>query len=133
MMSIEMYHIIKTLSIIRNSIKKLIRLFDYKRTLTMIQVLEYFSIEPVVIQMLRSVIFYYILFPTLNILLTSSNIIKNTIYYIHKISYKIIRECFTNYLKSFGSHFYYLPAISKNLHTSLLTHIPLPILILVLL
>lgn len=131
MMSIEIYHAIKTLSIIRNSIKKLIRLFDYKRTLTMIQVLEYFSIEPVTIQMLWSVIFYYILFSKLNILLTSSNIIKNTIYYIHNISYKIIRKCFTNYLKSFDSHFYYLPAISKNLHTSLLTHIPLPILILV--
>ncbi len=40
----QMYHTIKTLSIIRNSIKKLIGLFDYKRTLTMIQVLEYYSI-----------------------------------------------------------------------------------------
>lgn len=131
MMSIKIYQAIKTLSIIRNSSKKLTRLFDYKRTLTMIQVLEYFSIEPVAIQMLWSVIFYYILFPKLNILLTSSNIIKKTIYYIHKISYKLIRECFTNYLKSFDSRFYYLPAISKNLHTSLLTHILLPILILV--
>ncbi len=34
----------KTLSIMRNLIKKLIGLFDYKRTLTMIQVLKYYSI-----------------------------------------------------------------------------------------
>lgn len=59
------------------------------------------------------------------------NIVKNRIHYVHTIKIKYpIKEYFTNSPKSFGSHFYYLLAISKNLHTSLLTHILLPILIL---